>query len=147
MAPEGKKFQDGKENNGWKNVCLPPVLPTATYIRARARAETGCPAQTRHPRVMLLGMMTETMWEPQGSGPVTQSGRKTEWYVAISLLTIPAWCPGAFGGCAVCRRGRRALSEQDMAKEWVLVSQAEDKTMHAEQRASSKEQSQSSGVF
>lgn len=77
QRPQGKKnFQDGKENNGWKNVCLLPVLPTATYIRARARAETGCPAQTRHQEFMLVGMMTETMWEPQGSGPVTQSRKE-----------------------------------------------------------------------
>ena len=31
VAPEGKKkkFQDGKENNGWKNVCLLPVTSLA----------------------------------------------------------------------------------------------------------------------
>lgn len=57
VAPEGekKKFQDSKENNGWKNVCLLPVLPTATYIRVQARAETGCPAQTQPQELCFLG--------------------------------------------------------------------------------------------
>ena len=122
VAPEGKKkkFQDGKENNGWKNVCLLPVLPTATYIRVRARAETGCRAQTRHQELCFLGWWQKQCGNRRAPGLWRSPGRKTEWYVAISLLTMPAWCPGAFGGCAVCRRGR-ALSEQDTAKEWVLV--------------------------
>lgn len=49
----GRLFQDCRENNGWKNVCLLPALPTATYIRAHA--ETGCPAQAQHQELYSLG--------------------------------------------------------------------------------------------
>ena len=144
-APGKKTFQDGKENNGWKNVCLLPVLPTATYIRARARAETGCPAQTGIKSLCSLGWWQKQCGNRRAPGLWRSPGRKTEWYVAISLLTMLGWFPGALGGCAVCRRGR-ALSEQDMAKEWALVFPGWRQN-NAQNSVQAKGRVKSSGVF
>jgi hypothetical protein len=85
-------------------------------------------------RATLLGMMTETTWEPQGYDP-WRPGRNTKWCVVISPFTMTRWFPGVFSSFWVVAQATRcvwrgALWEQDMAKEYFLVFHFEGRTMH-----------------
>lgn len=106
----------------WLEKCLFIASSPHSHLHKSSRWDRlSCPSSAS--RVILLGMMTETMWEPQGYSPWRSPGRKSEWYGAISPLTIPGWFPAVFSSSRVVApsAGGEKPWEQDRAKEWFLV--------------------------
>lgn len=111
QQPQREIFQVCRENKGWKNVCLLPALPTATYIRARA--ETGCPAQTQDQELCSLGW-----WQKQCGNhravacDAVQEGKPS----VVWRLVLSQWCDGFLGCFQACgvwhNLGGKALWER-----------------------------------
>ena len=128
-SPRENNFQDCRENNGWKYVCLLPTLPIATYIRARA--ETGCPAQTQDQELCSLGW-----WQKQcGNHRAKASDAVQEGKLSGMWRLVCSQCRDGFLGCFQACGWWHSLQEGkgSVSKIWpknsFSFSRFEDKTM------------------